>query len=100
MVIVDPPREILCKKKWEWTEKHSSAFEKLKSKLIGGETLVLWNPNFKTNLTDGASPFALGGILEQKQKDIIFKVVSYVSCSCMLSTFERWEGAFEFLNFS
>ncbi|XP_057310486.1 uncharacterized protein K02A2.6-like [Hydractinia symbiolongicarpus] len=62
-----------------WTDLEQKSFDLLKEKLCTSETMAFYNPEAETDIIVDASPYGLGAILTQKQKDGNFKPVAYGS---------------------
>ena len=62
-----------------WTDEEQKSLELLKQKLFNFETMAYYNPEAETDVIVDASPFGLGAILTQKQKEGNFKPVAYGS---------------------
>ncbi|CAF0846759.1 unnamed protein product [Brachionus calyciflorus] len=64
-LIVKPLRELVKKKtKWNWTEKHGEALQKLK-KSICTDSLCYFDPKLRTDLALDASPVGLAAVMAQ-----------------------------------
>ena len=86
--LVEPLRLPLRKgMKFEWTTAQKEAFKELKEGLKSKQVMAYWSPTAKTTLTVDASPYALGAILQQEQKNGSLKVISNASRS--LTEMER-----------
>ena len=80
--LVEPLRELNRGSQiWSWSDKHSEALDKIKSKLSSAEVMCYWRPKAETRLTTDASPVGLGAVLEQKQPDGVFRPLAYASRS-------------------
>lgn len=68
--ILCPLNNLLQKEaKWEWTQVHDEAFNKIKRELASDIFLAHYNPQCKLVLTVDASPWGLGAVLAQLEGD-------------------------------
>ncbi|CAF0986472.1 unnamed protein product [Brachionus calyciflorus] len=74
-------RELVKKKaKWNWTEKHGEALQKLKQSICT-DSLCYFDPKMRTELTVDASPVGLAGVMAQydPRKTNEKRIVMYAS---------------------
>ena len=64
---------------WHWGQEQQNAFETLKQCLISSEVIAYYNQDAETQLIVDGSPYELGAILNQKQRNGEFKPVAYAS---------------------
>lgn len=67
--------------KFQWTDQHQAAFDKLKTSLSNYPVLAHFNLSAPTRLVTDASPWAVGAILLQQQPDMSYRPVAYGSRS-------------------
>ena len=71
--------------KWEWTEVHDAAFEKLRDQVINAPVMAYPTPDGEWILDTDASGYAIGAVLSQMQKqedgEEVEKVIAYGSRS-------------------
>lgn len=78
--ILAPLHDLLQKNvHWVWTKDHENAFEYIKRCLADENTLAHFNQDARIILTVDASPWGLGAILSQVDKDNVERPVSYAS---------------------
>lgn len=77
------PLHCLLKKncKWQWSQEHEEAFNKIKCELASENTLAHFNADARIILTVDASPKGLSAILSQIEKNQVERPVAYVSRS-------------------
>ncbi|XP_048249112.1 uncharacterized protein K02A2.6-like [Haliotis rufescens] len=66
---------------WDWTEKHQTALDNLKSELCKATTLSFFDPQKHTELYVDASPVGLCAVLTQPDSDGKPKVIQFASRS-------------------
>ncbi|KAG7295105.1 hypothetical protein JYU34_022039 [Plutella xylostella] len=80
--ILAPLHELLQKNvTWNWTSDHENAFNSVKKCLSSDNILAHLNQDARIILTVDASPWGLGAILSQIDKDGVERPVSYASRS-------------------
>ena len=81
-------RELLHERNsFVWTECHQKCFENLKQEIISAPVLANYQTNCPTRISADSSAYGIGGILEQQQKDGLWRPVYF--CSKTLSDAER-----------
>lgn len=79
-VIAKPLYDLIRKNTtFSFGEKELEAFQKIKQKLIESPILAIYSPLLETELHCDASAKGYGSILLQKQKDNLFRPISYFS---------------------
>ena len=77
-----PLRELTKKGvKYEWTQAQQQAFEQVKDAIMADCLMAYYDPHKKTTLTVDASPYGLGAILSNVEKDGTAWHVAYASRS-------------------
>ena len=56
------------KAKWEWTDVHTAAFEKLRQQVINAPVMTFAQPHGDWILDTDASDYAIGAVLSQMQE--------------------------------
>ena len=75
-----PLRDLLCKDNpWYWGPEQNRSFLNVKQSLVSPPILALYDPNKKTKINADASSYGIDGVILQKQDDVNWKPVSYVS---------------------
>ena len=78
--ITKPLRDLTRKDaQWKWTETEENALRKLKSCLTSEATMKYFDPKRTTEVIVDASPYGLGAILTQRDKDNTSHVIAYAS---------------------
>lgn len=77
-----PLRELTKKGvKYEWTQAQQQAFDKVKDAIMADCLMAYYDLHKKTTLTVGASPYGLGAILSNVEKDGTVRHFAYASRS-------------------
>ena len=75
-----PIRDLTQKNnQWIWRPPQQKVFEEIKASLTRAPVLALYDPNKETTVSADASSFGLGAVLLQKQEDLTWRPVVYVS---------------------
>lgn len=67
--------------KYEWTQAQQQAFDKVKDAIMADCLMAYYDLHKKTTLTVGASPYGLGAILSNVEKDGTVRHFAYASRS-------------------
>ncbi|KAL6483174.1 hypothetical protein MHYP_G00080460 [Metynnis hypsauchen] len=77
-----PLRDLLVKDNdWTWSHMQQAAFDKLKNELTSPMVLAHYRPQFKTKVSADASSFGLGAVLMQREENMQWRPVAYISRS-------------------
>ncbi|KAJ8346650.1 hypothetical protein SKAU_G00280510 [Synaphobranchus kaupii] len=77
-----PLRDLLAKdNEWSWGHMQQAAFDKLKGELASERVLAQYRPQAKTMVSADASSFGLGAVLMQRQDNMEWRPVAYISRS-------------------
>ena len=80
--VTEPLRQLLSPKNvWIWSSPQKDAFQKIKQMLTSTPVLVPYNSTRPTKISADSSSYGLGAVLTQKQKDGLWKPVTYASRS-------------------
>ncbi|BES89626.1 Hypothetical Protein NTJ_02434 [Nesidiocoris tenuis] len=86
--ISKPLRDLLIKDNdWTWDHAQKVSFEKLKQIVTKTPVLAFFDPNLDTRVTSDACNHGIGGLIEQRQTDGVWRPVSF--CSRSLSDTEK-----------
>jgi hypothetical protein len=64
---------------WKWEFAERKAFERLKETLVSAQVMAYFDNDLATRMTTDASPMGLGAILEQQQRNGVWRPVYYTS---------------------
>lgn len=77
-----PLRDLLGKgNEWTWSHMQQTAFDKLKNELASPTVLAQYRPQAKTKVSADASSFGLGAVLMQREENMQWRPVAYISRS-------------------